>query len=159
VGGKVSKASIRILEGPDVPYVAVLAGLDRADYREAFAADVRVDRPPEEWCRLILEGASPAKRAAMLRTWTLLGVGLAPLGSEGQILGWRIRHSGADAVVLGARSRTGLDARLVVSAPSRQVVQTMMIRYDRWPARPLWTIIAPQHRRFVYGLLADAVAR
>jgi hypothetical protein len=68
-------------------------------------------------------------------------------------------HSGDDAVVLGARSRTGLTARIALAAPGRRVVHTMVVRYDRWPARPLWFALARGHRAFVRGLPEDLVAR
>jgi hypothetical protein len=159
VADRESEAPVRVLEGPDVPDVAVLVGLDRIDYREAFAFDARVVRDPEAWLRSIMEGASPGKRAAMLRVWRWLGVGLARLDSDGQILGWRIRQSTPDVVVLAAESVSGITARIVLTATSRRVVQTMVVRYDRWFARPLWTLLAPKHRRFVRGLLADASVR
>jgi hypothetical protein len=148
---------VRTLQDRDAFDVQALAGLDPIHYREAFAIDVDTDRRPEEWSRLIMEGASPGKRAAMLRAWTFLGVKLAPLSSEGQILGWRIQRSGADAVVLAAESLSGLTARITVTATPQRVVQAMVVRYDRWFARPLWTFVAPKHQRFVKGLLRDVI--
>jgi hypothetical protein len=84
-----------------------------------------------------MEEASPGKWAAILRVWRWLGVGLARLDSDGQILGWRIRQSTPDVVVLAPESVSGTTARIVLTATSRRVVQTMVVRYDRWFARPL----------------------
>jgi hypothetical protein len=136
-----------------------LAGLDPIHYCEVLSVDVAVDRSPLDWSELIMEHARPGKRAAMLRTWKLLGLHLAPLDSEGQVLGWHIRHHGPDAVVLAVRSSSGLTARLVFTSTPERVVQTMVVRYDRWFAGLLWRMIAPQHRRFVAGLLEDAATR
>lgn len=151
--------AVQTLEDRDAFHVQALAGLEPVHYREAFAIDVDTDRRPVEWSRLIMEDASPGKRAAMLRAWTLWGLKLAPANADGQILGWRILHSGADAVVLAAESISGLSARIVLTANPQRVVQVMVVRYDRWFARPLWQIVAPKHRRFVKGLLADAIPR
>lgn len=148
---------VETLQGRDAFGIQALAGLEPIHYREAFAIDVDTARRPEDWLRLIMEGASPGRRAAMLRAWTFLGVRLAPLSSEGQILGWRIQHSGADAVVLAAESWSGLSARIILTATPQRVVQAMVVRYDRWFARPVWTFVAPRHQRFVKGLLEDVI--
>jgi hypothetical protein len=150
---------VQTLPDADAFDVQALAGLDPIHYREAFAIGVDIDRSPEDWSRLILEGATAGKRAAMLRAWTLLGVRLAPLRAEGQILGWRIQRSGADAVVLAAESWAGLSARIILTATPQRVVHAMVVRFDRWFARPLWAFVAPKHQRFVQGLLEDAIAR
>lgn len=154
-----AEPGVQTLEDRDAFDVQALADLDPIHYREAFAIDVGTDRCPEDWSRLIMEDASPGKRAAMLRAWTLLGLRLAPLNADGQILGWRVLHSEANAVVLAAESFSGLSARIVVTASPQRVVQAMVVRYDRWFARPLWQFVAPKHRRFVKGLLADAITR
>jgi hypothetical protein len=141
----------------DVPAdVAELAGLDEADYREAFAFATDAVRDPEEWARVILEGAPLRKRAVMLGAWTALGIRLARLGSDGQVLGWRIRQSDATAVVLGVRAAVGLTARIVIRPDTGQVVHAMLVRYDRDLARPIWTRMAPGHHRFVGELLDRA---
>jgi Protein of unknown function (DUF2867) len=154
-----SELAVQTLRDRDAFDVQALAGLHPIHYSEAFAIDVDTYRRPEDWMRLIMEDAFPHKRAAMLRTWKFLGLTLAPLSSEGQVLGWRVQHSGANDVVLAAESRSGLSARIVVTATPQRVVQAMVVRYDRWFARPLWRFIAPNHRRFVKGLLKDVVPR
>jgi hypothetical protein len=154
-----AEPAVATLGDRDAFQVQELAGLDPIHCREAFAIDVDTDRRPEDWSRLILEDASPGKRAAMLRAWTLLGLKLAPLNADGQILGWRVLRSGADAVVLAAESSSGLSARIVLTANPRRVVHAMVVRYDRWFGRPIWQFVAPKHRRFVKGLLGDAITR
>jgi hypothetical protein len=75
------------------------------------------------------------------------------------VLGWRVRHSGTDAVVLAAESVSGLSARIVPTAPRQRVVQVMVVRYDRWFGLLLSALVASRHRRFVKGLLRDAMVR
>ncbi len=83
-----------------------LAGLDRVDYREAFAFDTVVRRTPEAWERLILAGAPFSDRITMVTCWTALGIRLALPVTSGHVLGWRILHSDAESIVLkrGPRS-------------------------------------------------------
>jgi hypothetical protein len=139
--------------------VAGLAGLEPVHYDEAFTFDTDVSRRPEEWARLILEGASPRERAVMLATWTALGIRLAWLGSRGQVLGWRILHNGPDGIVLGVRAALGLTARVVVRVEPGRVVHAMLVRYDRGLGRRIWAKVAPGHHRFVAGLLERASRR
>lgn len=136
--------------------VAELAALDPVDYHEAFAFETDSVRRPENWARLILENAPLVKRAVMLSAWTGLGVRLAALGSDGQVLGWRIRHSGPEAVVLGMQAAIGITARIVIQVDHQRVVHAMLIRYDRSIARPVWRMVAPRHRRFIGALLDRA---
>lgn len=135
---------------------ADLAGLATIDYRESFAFTGTARRRPEQWARVILEGASRRERLTMLSAWLALGVGLAPLGSAGQVLGWRIRHDEPDAIVLGVRAAVGLTARIVILVDATRVTHTMLVRYDRGLGARLWARAAPGHRRFLTGLLERA---
>jgi hypothetical protein len=155
---KVNAGSVRQVDTAEAREIQARSGLSPIHYREAFAVPVDGDRSAEQWARLLLEGASPQKRAAMQSAWRLLGLDLIPSDAADQILGWRIRSDG-DAVVLATRSSTGLTARIVLTAPAGQVVYTMVVRYDRWFSRFLWFAIASRHRAFVRGLLQDLALR
>ncbi|AGZ39582.1 hypothetical protein [Actinoplanes friuliensis] len=143
--------TVRTADVPDA--VLALAGLDPIHYAEAFRFETPAIRSPLEWSRLILEGAPPIKRLQMRAVWTGLGIRLAMPFSSGQVLGWRIRQSGADAVVLGVRAAIGLTARLVIRAEPGQVTQSMLVRIDRDRARGVWDRLAPRHRHFLTELL------
>jgi hypothetical protein len=121
--------------------IVELAALEPVHYQEAFTFSATVERSPEDWARLILEDAPPTDRAKMLRTWCTLGVGLAAPGTAGQVLGWRIRHNGPDAIVLGMRAAVGVTARIILHAEPQNVVQAMLIRFDRLIAWPIWAMI------------------
>jgi len=136
--------------------VAGLAGLETVDYWESFGFPAAVQRSPEQWARLILEGASRRERLTMLSAWLALGVGLTPPSSTRQVLGWRIRHNGPDAIVLGVRAVIGLTARIVILAEGPRVTHAMLVRYDRRLGAWAWGQAAPAHRRFVVGLLMRA---
>jgi hypothetical protein len=133
-----------------------LAGLDPVDYSEAFTFATDAVRRPEEWARLILEGAPLAQRIQMRGIWTALGIRLAMPGTRGQVLGWRIGHNDPAAVVLGVRAGIGLTARIVVHAEPGRVTHAMVVRYDRAIARRVWARLAPKHRAFLGGLLLRA---
>jgi hypothetical protein len=136
--------------------VQALSGLRPIHYREAFAVTVDVDRTAEQWARALLEGAKPRKRRAMLTTWRVLGLELGPHGSPDHVLGWEILGSADDeTVVLAVRSAAGLTARIVIRARAGRLVHTMVVRYERWPARAIWTLFSGRHRAFVRGLLHD----
>jgi hypothetical protein len=138
--------------------VQARAALAPIHYREAFAISTDAHRRPEDWARLMLEGAQPRKRRAMLRTWALLGVKLADLTADGQVLGWTVRHSDDDVVVLEVTARIGLTARLVLATNERTLVQAMVVRYDRRLGRLTWLAVAPLHRSFICGLLHDVMS-
>lgn len=161
--GRVAMTAVRppVLPVPsrEAVLVQALSGLEPVHYREAFAIAVDGERAPEAWARLLLEGASARRRTQMRRTWTALGLALGPPDGPGYVLGWRVERQDADAVVLAVDARSGFSARIVLAVRRRRLVHTMVVRYDRWYARPLWGAIAPRHRAFVRGLLADLAVR
>jgi len=150
----VREDALREVQLPDG--VVELAGLDRIDYREAFAFDTAVRRTPEAWERLILAGAPLSDRITMVTCWTALGIRLALPGTSGQVLGWRILHSDAESIVLGARAAVGLTARIVLRSSSGTVVHAMLIRCDSRLAARIWHALAPKHRKFIAALLIRA---
>jgi hypothetical protein len=141
---------------PVLAGVAEIAGLDRVDYDEAFDFETDAVRRPEDWARLILEGAPLSKRLQMVGAWTALGIRLALPGTKGQVLGWRIRRSDPEAVVLEVHAAVGLTARIVIQAEPQRVTHSMVVRYDRALGGRVWRRIAPGHRRFVRALLNRA---
>jgi len=139
--------------------VAELAALDTVDYQEAFAIDTDTVLTPEEWARLILEGAPAATRAALLGAWKPLGVRLAPLGSDGQVLGWPIQYSGSQAIVLGVECAIGFTARMVIQVQPGRIIHAMLCRFERDAGRDAFTALAPRHTQVVRSLLEDANRR
>ncbi len=135
---------------------AAQKSLDRVDYDEEFTFETDAVRGPEEWARLILEGAPLSKRLQMIGAWTALGIRLALPGTRGQVLGWRIRHSDADAVVLGVHAAVGLTARIVIQVEQRRVTHSMVVRFDSALGRQIWSRMAPGHHRFVRALINRA---
>src|SRR3954447_2471782 len=86
---------------PQIPSRAIqLAGLQRVDYADAFAADVGTRRTPEEWIRLSA-AALPMLFSAVRLAHRTLGLPLAPPDSPDHPIGWNILRSDSEEAVLG----------------------------------------------------------
>jgi hypothetical protein len=148
-----------------IPVVAEepLIGSDRYDYADAFEIRVREPdaRSAEEFTRWALEQAPWSVR------WTirivqrhLLRLRLGPLSSPDHLLGWKILTSQPDVLHLEAVSpllgRGAIVARRV--DPTCAVVTTYLFYRRPAPARVLWKIAGPLHRRVVPYLLERAAA-
>lgn len=134
-----------------------LAGLDRVDYADAFAAPTSAIRTPEVWVLSVTDSVSPMLMGLVRHIQRhALGLRLAPTGSPGHIIGWDILHSEADACVLGVNGGIGT-ARIVLLTSPGQVVVATLLRYEHVGARQLWTVVAPVHRAVARYLLSNGV--
>jgi hypothetical protein len=135
----------------------------RYDYADAFEIGLRASDPrsPEEFARHALE------RAPRSVQWTIstvhryvLRLRLAPRSAPGHVLGWRIVTSEPDVIQLEALSP--LLGRGVIVArrpePTRAVVTTYLFHSRPVPARALWAVVGPLHRRIAPYLMARAAA-
>jgi hypothetical protein len=146
----------------EVPADALaLSTLPRVDYRDGFRLEL-ADGPGlsgEEWAREMLDGASPDTRRSLRRGWPLLGLKMAPPGADGAILGWRLRHSGADYALLGADSWIGMPAELLLRPEPGGLFFATFIQQRNPLVRALWVPIGPPHRRVLPALMRRAAAR
>ena len=84
---------------------------------------------------------------------------LAPGSGPDHIIGWRIRTSRPDVVHLEAQSpplRGDIVGRR--AKPTCLVVSTYVSYHRPRPARAVWAVVAPVHRRVARYLLARAAA-
>lgn len=135
-------------------------GPRRFDYADAFeirppAGD---ERTTEEWMRFGLEGAPlPLRWTILVAHRFVLGFDLAPRSAPGNIMGWRILKSVPDLTRLQATSpllRGDLVAR---RDDSGRVTLSTYLSFNRpGPARLVWTVVGPLHRRIAPYLLARA---
>jgi hypothetical protein len=132
-----------------------LATLAHIDYEDAFLVGTGLaqDLTAEQWAREILEAAPLSTRQALTRGWSMLGLRLAPAQSGQHVLGWEIRHSDPDAVLLGARGRLGLSGELIFQRSPRSLLYATVVQLDNRIARGLWAGIESRHRRVVQNLL------
>jgi hypothetical protein len=97
------------------PAARTLSTLSHVDYQDAFLVETGPgrDRTPEQWARAVLEGAPISIRSALRSGWCALGLQLDSSRSERFVLGWEVRRSTAEFVLLAASSRIGFSAELL----------------------------------------------
>jgi hypothetical protein len=116
-------------------------------------------RTPEQWLRSAFEDAPGLLRAAITVGWRFgLLLRLTRGRSPGAVLGWPIVASDAAAVRVEAASVL-MTARLVLRLTAGTAVMTTDVRFTRWPARLVWALALPVHRRLVPYLLGRAARR
>jgi hypothetical protein len=134
-----------------------LATLSDIGYQDAFVIDV--DRPrertAEQWARAILDGASQTLRLRLWSAWMMLGLRLAPPFSKRHVLGWEIRRQTPDFVLLGARSRIGMPAELLVMRREDGLLFDTFVQKSNPLARAVWAGIEPTHERVLPALLSQ----
>ncbi|GAA2786581.1 hypothetical protein [Saccharopolyspora taberi] len=139
-----------------------LSALSRIDYENAIRVefDGAGDRTAQQWFRAILEGAPAELREALVSGWSsVLGLRLGPLDSDRHVLGWPIRHSTPDEVVLSTSSDDGLHGELVVQRTPDAVLTGSFIRLDTAAVRRKWNEVLYQHTPAMCQLLDGAVSR
>nr|WP_090275277.1 hypothetical protein [Mycolicibacterium komanii]CRL68247.1 hypothetical protein CPGR_01026 [Mycolicibacterium komanii] len=132
-----------------------MSTLGRVDYADAFEVAVEhpLDRSAEEWMRTMLEGASIHMRIRLLSAWSAIGLKLRTPGSSRTILGWPIRATDADSVLLGAHSRIGMPGELLICRRDGGLLFATFVRQDNPIARRLWSTIEESHVQTVRSLL------
>ncbi len=75
------------------------------------------------------------------------------------MLGWEVRRSTPDVVLLGASGRRGLSGELIFERQPDALLYATVVHLENPMARGLWAGIAPRHRRIVQDLLQAAHQR
>lgn len=153
--GTVSESVAQI---PVPPAARALSTLSRIDYEDAFLVDVGParDRTAEQWARAITEDAPASARRSLRRGWSALGYRLAPTRS---MLGWEVRRSSPDFVLLGAASRIGMPAELLVMRQEQTLLFSTFVEKENPFARLVWRGVEPFHRPVVRRVLEQASRR
>ncbi|MGV0717578.1 hypothetical protein ABQE93_19450 [Mycolicibacterium sp. XJ662] len=135
--------------------------LSRIDYQDAFFVHVASPqaRTAEQWMRVILEEAPSAVRLQLLSGWKSLGLKAVPDDSEGSILGWQIKDSTADFVLLGRESRIGMPGELLLRRTEHGLSFASFVRFGNPFVRLLWAAVKDTHVRTVTSLLEHASRR
>jgi hypothetical protein len=146
----------------EVPTAArALCTLPSVDYEDAFLVETGPvqDRTAEQWARTVLEDAPAMMRIALRRGWSTIGLQFGPNGSDRFVLGWEVRHSTPDFVLLGASSRQGLQAELLFKRQQRKLLFTTFVQHENQAARAMWASVEPVHRPIVRFILEQASRR
>jgi hypothetical protein len=142
------------------PQIRALSTLPVIDYADAFAVTggPAGERTPEQWARAVLSQAPRRTRVKLVGGWTLLGLrlGIRPVGDR--VLGWRIRRSTPEFLLLGAGSCLGLPAELLFRREPDGLLFATFVRQRSRFARVLWPRVVPGHQEIVRSLLAHGAA-
>lgn len=135
-----------------------LSTLPRVDYGDAFLVDVAspLARSAEQWMRVILEDAPAVVRERLLAGWKSLGL---KADSDGPVLGWQIRDSAPDYVLLGRDSWIGMPGELLLRRTEHGLLFATFLRFGNPIVRMMWAAARPTHVQTVASLLEDARRR
>jgi hypothetical protein len=141
------------------PAARALSTLSHIDYEDAFLVDRAQNRTAEQWARAILEDAPIAMRSALWWGWSALGLKLGSPWSDRSVLGWELRKSTPEHVLLGARSRLGMPAELLVKRGRHKFLFATFVQKETQIARAVWAGIDPVHRPILRYALEQAGRR
>lgn len=155
------QAPDRVRHIPVPPDAHALSTFARIDYENALLADLGAaqEHTAEQWARAVLEGAPPEMRQALTQGWTALGLQLGPAQSEGFVLGWPVRHSTPDHVLLSLTSTRGLRGELLFQRRPHTLLLASFIHLEDDDARALWASVESRHPQAMHQLLEQAITR
>src|SRR2546421_11182512 len=139
----------------------MLTTLSQVDYEDARVVEIGTaqDRTGEQWARAILEDAPGVMRAALRLGWRALGLQLGSTRSDRLVLGWEVRRSTPEFVLLAARSRLGLRAEVLCKREQDGLLVATFLHQENPIVRAVWPAVAPAHRRVMRSLLEQASGR
>jgi hypothetical protein len=137
------------------PTARALSTLPRIDYADAFLVEVdRVDdRNAEQWVRAIFDEAPTHLRLRLWSAWIALGFRLSTPEAKGCVLGWWVRKSTRNFVLLGANSSIGMPAELLLMRHERRLLFDTFVEHGNPIARAVWASVQPVHTRAVPWVL------
>ena len=146
---------------PVPPKVRALSALAPVDYEDAFVIEIdgAQERTAEQWARTILEGTPLRLRATLVASWLALGLKLGSPWEPRHLLGWPVRRSTPDFVLLGAGSWIGMAGEIYLKREERALVLGTFVRHENPLARALWARVTPGHQRTVRHVLDQAARR
>ena len=149
---------VRQIEVP--PEVPALSTLTRIDYADAFLVDVGPTRDAgvEHWAREIMAGAPAITRTQLLSGWRAIGLKVGR-SSGPSLLGWAVRRSAPDHLLLGADSRIDMPGELLFKNDGGAVLFATFVHHGNLAARGLWAVVEPVHVRMVRDIMSDASRR
>jgi hypothetical protein len=145
----------------DLPSSArTLSTLARVDYCDAFLVDVGSthDESAEDLIREILEGAPLAVRTQLTSGWAAIGLKVGNT-SKRSVLGWHVRRTVPDHVLLGADSRIGMPGELLLKKERDALLFATFVAQRNLIARAVWAVVEPVHVRVVRDILDQASQR
>lgn len=150
---------VRQIEVP--PSVRALSTLAHVDYADTFLLDLGHgdDRTAEQWARAVLDDAPANVRHTLKSGWSAIGLKLGGAPPNRAILGWEIRRSTPELVLLGAESRIGMAGELVFQRRPRTLLFATLVQQDNEVARAVWSGVETLHVPIVRRILSRAGRR
>ncbi|MGH3557448.1 MAG: hypothetical protein ACRDTK_08145 [Mycobacterium sp.] len=141
------------------PAARALSTLPRIDYSDAFCVESGSTQnwSAEQWARAILQDAPVAMRTRLLLGWSTIG--LKPTAGGSVVLGWEIRASTTDFVLLGRDSYIGMPGELLFKREPEALLFATFVHHANHIARAVWAAVEPTHVRIVRQLLERAGPR
>ncbi len=136
-----------------------LSTLSRIDYVDAFRVDAGGACTAEHWLRAVMEDAPLRVRTRLVTGWLALGLRLGPPWSARRVLGWKVRRSDPDVVLLAADSWLGLKGELLFRREPHGLLFATFVNLNNPAARAVWKRITPTHQRVDRSLLEHAARR
>jgi hypothetical protein len=151
----------------DIRQVAVpaparaLCTLSHIDYEDAFLIEScgAQERTAEQWVRAVMEDAPVAIKAKLLLGWSAIGLMPTVSASRRSVLGWEIRASTPDFVLLGRASLIGMPGELLFKRKRDALLFATFVQHDNLIARAVWAATEPRHVPIVRDLLEQAGRR
>jgi hypothetical protein len=140
------------------PAARALSTLPRVDYSDAFLVEFgsTPNWSAEQWARAVLAGAPVALKTNLLLGWW--AIGLKPT-TTGSLLGWEIRVSTPDFVLLGRDSLIGMPGELLFKREPEALLFATFVYHANHIARAVWAAVEPTHVRIVRHVLEQASRR
>jgi hypothetical protein len=141
--------------------VRALSTLSHIDYADAFLVDTGQarDRTAVKWARAILEDAPSPLPANLLMGWKMIGLKLGEAERGRAVLGWEMRTSTPEFVLLGAESHIGMPGQLLFKREGNGLLFATFVQHDNHLARAVWAGVQRKHLRIVGNLLEEASQR
>jgi hypothetical protein len=123
-----------------------------------FAVGSTHGESAEDVIREVLEGAPLAVRTQLLSGWSSIGLKVRNT-SERSVLGWEVRRTRPDHVLLGADSHIGMPGELLLRKEGDALLFATFVAQRNLLARAVWTLTEPVHVRVVRDVLSHASER
>jgi hypothetical protein len=138
-----------------------LSTLAQIDYEDAFLVDTAAarERTAEQWARAVLEDAPLARRTTLLSGWSAIGLKVGGAQCGRSVLGWPIRRSAPDHVLLAAESRIGMPGQLLFQRRGDKLLFATFVQQGNQVARAVWAGVEPVHVPIVRRILEEASRR
>jgi len=161
MGRTIRESGDRVHQIAVPPTARALSTLSHIDYADAFLVEAG---PARQWSaeqcgRAVLDAAPLAVRTKLLLGWSAIGLKPAIGGLSRSILGWEIRVSAPEFVLLGRDSLIGMPGELLFKREHDAFLFCTFVQHNNLVGRTIWASIEATHVRIVRDLLEQAARR